>query len=805
MKKTVTLSLLLMVTVCTLAFAQGGEDFRNGTLVSSGTASLEKLAPAGIAGQWAPLTPLPSNFGQNTAAYLDGMLYNFSGVNATVGPTKNCYKMDVAAGTWSQIASLPEARLLARSHAVGDKIYVIGGYSTTQPFTTHGTVLEYDPATDAFTAKATMLLPVYGHASFVRDGKIWVLGGGTTSATLQTSVIQIYDPATDTWSVSNSMLPQSQAFFSAEVVGDNAYFVGGYRVQGTQGIYYAHVYKGAISGNEITWTKLTDFAAGGIMRQQMGSDGSKVFLTGGFTQITQTQGLVPSQTYSFDPATETWANEAMKITGVLFASQMIYDGAGKFYVVGGQAASDYVANVEVYDANAASTPIAVFPVTENTFWAKRTNTYRNGFMLGNVGGAPLQWSAEVDAASTWLTLDGATSGLVEPGMQAGISFAIDPTSLAVGAYTGVVTLTTNDNDNETLTYTLNLNVQEEDVDEMLYVLAEQYTGTWCQYCPFGADSLAAVASRVGDRLVRMAWHASATGAPDPMEIGAWNDMKAFIGIPGYPTASINRIKWPGESAIPISRGDWGNSVTYLLNNMRSPVGITLTDKSYDEATKEYSFTAKTFFHRGMVGDMRINAVVTEDDFDYEQTKWTSTGVIKVSPYIHTDVVMGIWPDVYGEKIDLGGNFASQSEYTTTFSFTSPHIKPDKAYISIYVHEILRDGPGPVYQSYQEPLMQGITLDVDDNLPAPGSYALRQNYPNPFNPTTNITFDVPQRSHVRLTLHDALGRNIGTITDQSYEAGTHNIGFDGSELNSGTYYLTMVSGDVVQTRTMTLVK
>jgi hypothetical protein len=101
-------------------------------------------------------------------------------------------------------------------------------------------------------------------------------------------------------------------------------------------------------------------------------------------------------------------------------------------------------------------------------------------------------------------------------------------------------------------------------------------------------------------------------------------------------------------------------------------------------------------------------------------------------------------------------------------------------------------------------MEGLVLDVEAT-PAPGQFALQQNYPNPFNPSTTLSFDVPHRAHVRLTLHDGLGRNIGTIADASYEAGSYNIGFDGSELTSGTYFITMTSGSVVQTRSMTLVK
>ena len=805
MKHTVTMSLLFMVMVASLAFAQQGDRLVTPPQSAMGAPGMLNVtpatgtAPAEIAGQWAPLEPMPANFGYNTATYLDGALYNFSGLNASVGPTKDCYKMDIASDEWTKIASLPEARLLASSHAVGDKIYVIGGYSTSQPFTTHGQALEYDPATDTFTGKATMQLPVYGAASFVHDGKIWVMGGGTTSFTLQTTVIQIYDPATDTWTVSNSMLPISLAFFDAEVIGDDVYFVGGYRVENSRAYYFQYVYKGAINGTEITWTKLTDLAIGGIYRHSLGTDGSKIYMTGGFTIITQTQGIVPQDTYSYDPATDTWTDEAPKITGISFGSQMLYDGSGKFYVVGGESTVDFEAAVEVYNPTAAASPIAVFDQTEATLWAKSTNTYGTSMVLGNVGTVILQWSAEVDASAPWLTLNNANSGLVEPYQQAAITLAVDPTGLALGEHTGVVTITTNDPEHATLTYTLTLHVQAEDVDEELYVLAEQYTGTWCQFCPFGADSLAAVAARVGDRMVRMAGHDT-----DPMTIPAWADMQSFIGIPGYPTASINRVKWPGQATIPIDRSDWGNAVSILLDNMRAPVGLTLSDKSYNESTKQYSFTATTFFHQGMEGDIRINAVVTEDDFDFTQKKWTPTGVVDISPYNHTDVVMGIFPDVYGYQLAPGGSFATQNEYTQSFTFTSPHEKSNKAWITIFVHEMVDDRPGRVLQSYQEPLMQGITLDVND-MTAPGSFALRQNYPNPFNPTTTIAFDVPRRARVRLTLHDALGRSLGTLVDGQYDAGTHQIGFDGSELTSGTYYLTMVSGDIVRTRSMTLLK
>ena len=42
---------------------------------------------------------------------------------------------------------------------------------------------------------------------------------------------------------------------------------------------------------------------------------------------------------------------------------------------------------------------------------------------------------------------------------------------------------------------------------------------------------------------------------------------------------------------------------------------------------------------------------------------------------------------------------------------------------------------------------------------PIGYALHQNYPNPFNPTTTLRYDIPENSHVTITIYDMLGRKV----------------------------------------------
>ena len=794
---TVFLPLLVVMLCGTQLLAKGGDAEPNGPFVAMTDAQASFAKTADIAGQWSPLANLPQGLGYNSAAYYNGALYNFSGLHSAT--ITQCYKLDLTAGTWTTTVTLPQARLLAATQVVGDKIYILGGYSAANPFTTHGVAIEFDPVANTITQKSAMSTPVYAAGSFVKDGRIWVLGGGTTSFQAQTDAIQIYDPAIDRWAVSNSRLPLALRSFSVAEVNGEVYLVGGYQFA-SQGVYFGHVYKGVIAGDEITWTKLADFPGGSLMRHSMGTDGSKIYVAGGFNAVTGQTGMPSNATWSFEPGSATWTSEAMKITPVYYASDMVYDGAGKFYVVGGVGSQVYEAKTEAYDAQAASAPIAVLSGNSLDRWVKKANTYKFAFALGNLGGADLEWSTSVESGANWLTIDDPNSGTLNPGRQVAVVFTVNPNSLNEGMYKADITVTTNDPDKPTLTFTVNITVQEADVDEPANVLIEQYTGTWCQWCPYGADSLAVVASRYGDRVVRTSWHDS-----DPMEIAAWDAMNSWIGVSGFPTASINRVQWPGSNSIPISRGDWGTRAGYVVNNMRAPVGITITDKSYDPSTKTYSFKAKVFFHQSINADVRLNAVVTEDGFDYAQRRTNlQTGAVEtISPYIHKSVVMGIWPDIRGYQLSMSNSFTTQTEIEQVFTFTSPHVNGDNAFLNVYVHTISNNNPGPVLQAASQPLFFGVT-DVDE-MPVVENFGLRQNYPNPFNPSTNVTYDVATRSHVRIALHDALGRHLGNLVDETTEAGSHTFTFDGANLQSGTYYLTMTAGDFVQTRSMTLVK
>jgi len=102
---------------------------------------------------------------------------------------------------------------------------------------------------------------------------------------------------------------------------------------------------------------------------------------------------------------------------------------------------------------------------------------------------------------------------------------------------------------------------------------------------------------------------------------------------------------------------------------------------------------------------------------------------------------------------------------------------------------------------------GVILDVKEPLvtETPTTFALWQNYPNPFNPSTNVRYELPTSSDVRLSVYDLLGREVSVLVNERKEAGVHQVTFDASDLASGVYFYRLQAGDFVQTHKLCLVR
>jgi len=91
------------------------------------------------------------------------------------------------------------------------------------------------------------------------------------------------------------------------------------------------------------------------------------------------------------------------------------------------------------------------------------------------------------------------------------------------------------------------------------------------------------------------------------------------------------------------------------------------------------------------------------------------------------------------------------------------------------------------------------------LALPGTYALLQNTPNPFNPITEIRYQLPEASEVRIVIYDLLGREVRRLVDGNVEAGYRSAVWDAKEVASGIYLVRMEAGDFVAVRKMMVLR
>ncbi len=88
---------------------------------------------------------------------------------------------------------------------------------------------------------------------------------------------------------------------------------------------------------------------------------------------------------------------------------------------------------------------------------------------------------------------------------------------------------------------------------------------------------------------------------------------------------------------------------------------------------------------------------------------------------------------------------------------------------------------------------------------PRVFNLYQNYPNPFNPVTKIKFDIPNSSFVKVTIYDALGRQIIELVNQQLDAGSYTADWNAVSYASGIYFYRIEAGDYINEMKMVLIK
>jgi N-acetylneuraminic acid mutarotase len=160
------------------------------------------------------------------ANVVDGRIYIIGGSDASTDDNRSHVRTvevyDPATDTWIQKGDMPASRAAGFTSVVDGKIYLIGGYGGSQR------VDEYDPSTDTWTVKSEMPTARRSLSTSALDGKIYAIGGYLPGVSGHAGVatVEVYDPATDTWTTAPDM-PTGRFGLRTSVVAGRIYVIGG--------------------------------------------------------------------------------------------------------------------------------------------------------------------------------------------------------------------------------------------------------------------------------------------------------------------------------------------------------------------------------------------------------------------------------------------------------------------------------------------------------------------------------------------------------------------------------------------------
>ena len=173
------------------------------------------------------------------------------------------------------------------------------------------------------------------------------------------------------------------------------------------------------------------------------------------------------------------------------------------------------------------------------------------------------------------------------------------------------------------------------------VLIEDYTGTWCQYCPRVLHGLQQAEEQELDAFP-VSIHRSVTSSTDPYNFNA-SALEQIIGLSGYPTAMLNRtILWDNE----ISTSEIKNQIK-PNSNLGLALNSTVSGGNID-LDVDIKFLEN-------FSDLKLVVYVLEDGLIYNQTNATSYfgGVPIIYDFEHNHVLRACLTDLVGGEALTG--------------------------------------------------------------------------------------------------------------------------------------------------------
>jgi len=188
---------------------------------------------------------------------------------------------------------------------------------------------------------------------------------------------------------------------------------------------------------------------------------------------------------------------------------------------------------------------------------------------------------------------------------------------------------------------------------------EEFTGTWCPWCPCGHTIMAQIKAAMPNAIM-IGYHGPANGT-DPFSYFSGNSVIGLFGVPYWPSGTVDRTGAPND------RAGW---LTWMTQRNSVPATVAIdVDRSLNKTTREYTATIDFTALTNLSGQFKYSVILLESDLIWAQAGNSScTGG---SNYVHKHVVRDMMNGTTGEEI-INGTWNANEVITKTLNRTIPH-------------------------------------------------------------------------------------------------------------------------------------
>lgn len=458
---------------------------------------------------------------------------------------------------------------------------------------------------------------------------------------------------------------------------------------------------------------------------------------------------------------------------------------------------DYFSIVEVPAVDAAAVEVVA------DAYAVSQSAVDASFILTNNGGATitaLSGTVTFNGMATPFSVDGLSIGAFSEGeVNTGVSLTLpsnDPYDIEV-AFDMVNGVADSElADNTVMATTIGVSRAPKHP-----LIAEEATGTWCQWCPRGAVFMDLMENDYPDDFIAIAVHGAQN---DPMEYTPYIvGLDGIAGGLGFPSVGISRAEFVNPSDMPDLIQDVLEEVV--------PFDVTLTNIELDTATRVLTGDLTVEVLSNLTTNMNLAYVITEDEVTGTGSLWAQVNAysggnngpmggyenlpnpVPAEDMVYEFVARTILPSFEGEAV-ASTTYTAGDVVTRSIEIELPITVSDVNHLNFIA--LVMDSDGLLLNGTE----QVPTFKEVSSTRAPKLSVEVSAFPNPATDVLNVRAAFATSTTATFTLSSLLGQ---VVSKQVVSGSDINTTINVADLAAGQYQLTVSTNEGLRTMSVTV--